>query len=97
MAGVAPVADDPFRHAWQMLQERHGVGQLMGLAGRNPKGDRVTCASGNQASLGSVAATRAAIGLCPIPRRDVGKADRCFTIATLGLSYPQRAAPTTIR
>jgi hypothetical protein len=69
------VADDPLRHALQVIQERHGVGQLMGLAGRNPEGDSMTHSVGDHASLGAVAAT--------------GTAKR-FTMASLDLRSPLR-------
>ena len=60
MARIAPVADNPLRHTRQPIQERHGVGQFVCLAGCNPEGDGVTRTVGDHASLGSIPATRAA-------------------------------------
>lgn len=80
-------------HARQTGQQRHRLRQLVGLTRRQPEGDRPTGTVRDHASLAPIATTRAAIGLRPIPRRDAGTADRCFTTVSLCCSSPFRAAP----
>ena len=54
------------------------MGQFMRLTGRDPEGDGAAQTVGDHASLGAIAATRAA---------------KRFTIVSLSLRSPFRAAP----
>ncbi len=60
MAAVAAVGDDPTRHTGQLVQERQGVRQFVGLSGCQGEGNGPSGAVGDHAGLGAEAAAGAA-------------------------------------
>ena len=60
VAGVAAVPHDPFGHPRQLVEQGNSVREFMGLTGRQPEGDGAAPPVGDHASLGAIAATRAA-------------------------------------
>src|SRR5215217_347023 len=72
VAAQAAVRHHPLRHTRQALQERDGVGQLMGLARSQDEGHRPSKSVGDHARRGAVAAARAAQRLTLIARRAGG-------------------------
>jgi hypothetical protein len=60
VAGVATVTHHPLGYARQLVEQRHGLGQLVRLTGCECKGDGSSATIGDYASLGAVAAARAA-------------------------------------
>src|SRR5690606_27527322 len=57
LAAVAAVGDDPDRHTGQTGEQRHGLGQLMRLTGRESGSGGPARAVGDHAGLGAIAAT----------------------------------------
>ena len=60
MAAVAPIGDDPFGNARQVLKQGQGLGEFMGLSLSEAEGDGAPCGVGDHAGLGPISATRAA-------------------------------------
>jgi hypothetical protein len=75
---VASVTNDPLRHSGQLLEQGNGVREFVRLTRRDPERDGVPSRVGDHASLGAIAATRAA---------------KCLTMVSLSLRSPFRAAP----
>ena len=46
VTAVAAIGHDPQRHARQAVEQRHGVGQFVGLSRREAKGDGASCGVG---------------------------------------------------
>ncbi len=67
MAAVAAVGDDPAGHAWQLVEQRHGMRQLVRLAWCEDKGHGPAYRVGDHASLGAIAAARAAKRFTMVP------------------------------
>ncbi len=78
VAGIAAISHKPARHTRQAVEQWNGFRQLVRLTGRDPESNRSSQAVGDHASLGAIAATRAA---------------KCFTIVSLSLRAPFRRAP----
>src|ERR1700712_5053233 len=60
VAGVAAVPHDPFGHPRQLVEQGNSVREFMGLTPRQPEGVSAALPVGDHASLGAIAATRAA-------------------------------------
>lgn len=57
VAGIAAVAHDPLGHAGQLVEERNGVRQFVGLPRGVAEGNGAPSSVGDHASLGAIAAT----------------------------------------
>src|SRR3954447_9438297 len=67
VTGIASVGHHPLRHAWQTVQQRDGMGQLVRLTRREDEGDCPSEPVGDHAGLRAKATPRAAQRLTPVP------------------------------